>query len=58
MKHPRGTLKMPTVPVPLDAAPPRVTPAPLLGEHNADVLGDWLGMSKDDVATLEKDKVI
>jgi crotonobetainyl-CoA:carnitine CoA-transferase CaiB-like acyl-CoA transferase len=58
MKHPRGTLKMPTFPVRFDGAPPRVTPAPLLGEHNADVLGDWLGMSKDDVATLEKDKVI
>jgi len=58
MKHPRGTLRMPTFPVRFDGAPPRVTPAPLLGEHNADVLGEWLGMSKDDVATLEKDKVI
>ena len=56
MKHPRGTLKMPTFPVRFDGAPPRVTPAPLLGEHNADVLGDWLGMSKDDVEGFKKDR--
>jgi crotonobetainyl-CoA:carnitine CoA-transferase CaiB-like acyl-CoA transferase len=28
-------------------------PAPYRGEHNADVLADWLGMTAADVAMLE-----
>jgi formyl-CoA transferase len=58
MQHPSGPMKMPTFPVRFDGAPPRVTPAPLLGEHNAGVLGDWLGMSKDDVEALKQDRVL
>ena len=58
MQHPSGPMKMPTFPVRFDGAPPRVTPAPLLGEHNTAVLGDWLGMSKDDVEKLKRDRVL
>ena len=58
MQHPRGPMKMPTFPVRFDGAPPRVTPAPLLGEHNTAVLGDWLGMSKDDVEKLKRDRIL
>jgi formyl-CoA transferase len=58
MQHPRGPMKMPTFPVRFDGAPPRVTPAPLLGEHNTAVLGEWLGMSKDDVEKLKRDRVL
>ena len=58
MQHPRGPLKMPTFPVRFDGAPPRVTPSPLLGEHNTAVLGDWLGMSADDVLKLAQDRVL
>jgi formyl-CoA transferase len=58
MRHPRGTLKMPTFPVRFDGAPPVVTPAPLLGEHNASVLGDWLGLKEDDVEALKQDGVL
>jgi crotonobetainyl-CoA:carnitine CoA-transferase CaiB-like acyl-CoA transferase len=58
MQHPSGPMKMPTFPVRFDGAPPRVTPAPLLGEHNTSVLGDWLGMSKDDVEALKRDRVL
>ena len=58
MQHPRGTMKMPTFPVRFDGAPPRVTAAPLLGEHNAAVLGDWLGMSRTDVEKLKQDGVL
>ena len=58
MKHPRGTLKMPTFPVRFDGAPPRVTAAPLLGEHNTTVLGDWLGMKADEVEALKHDGVL
>ena len=32
--------------------------APLLGEHNHYVLGEILGLSEDEIATLEKEKVI
>ena len=58
MQHPNGPMKMPTFPVRFDGAPPRVTPSPLLGEHNTTVLGDWLGMSKDDVEKLKRDRVL
>jgi len=49
---------MPTFPVRFDGAPPRVTPAPLLGEHNSTVLGDWLGMKADEVEALKRDGVL
>jgi crotonobetainyl-CoA:carnitine CoA-transferase CaiB-like acyl-CoA transferase len=58
MQHPRGALKMPTFPVRFDGAPPRVTAAPLLGEHNTTVLGDWLGMKADEVEALKQDGVL
>ena len=58
MPHPKGPLKMPTFPVRFDGAPPRVTPSPLLGEHTTTVLGDWLGMSADDVEALKRDRVL
>ena len=33
-------------------------PAPLLGQHNAQVFGDWLGMSAGDVDALRNEGVI
>ena len=35
-----------------------VTAAPLLGEHNTTVLGDWLGMKADEVEALKHDGVL
>ncbi len=58
MEHPHGPMKMPTFPVRFDGAPPRVTPAPLLGEHTTTVLGDWLGMSAGDIEILKRDGVL
>jgi crotonobetainyl-CoA:carnitine CoA-transferase CaiB-like acyl-CoA transferase len=58
MQHPKGPLKRPTFPVRFDGAPPRVAPSPLLGEHNTTVLGDWLGMSADDVEALKRDGIL
>src|SRR5881394_4636421 len=43
-QHPNGELRMPTFPVRFDGKPPKITPAPLLGEHTVQVFGDWLGM--------------
>jgi len=49
---------MPTFPVRFDGAPAPVTPAPLLGEHTAEVFGEWLGMSADDFAMLRAEGVV
>jgi crotonobetainyl-CoA:carnitine CoA-transferase CaiB-like acyl-CoA transferase len=37
---------------------PHWGPAPLLGEHNHDVLGGELGLAADELAALEKSQVI
>jgi formyl-CoA transferase len=57
MRHPEGELKMPTFPVRFDGATAKVAPAPLLGEHNREVLGEWLKMSEADVAALKNEGV-
>jgi crotonobetainyl-CoA:carnitine CoA-transferase CaiB-like acyl-CoA transferase len=56
MDHPvAGPFKMPTWPVRHDGKPLQVKPAPTLGQHNAEVLGDWLGLSDGDVEGLRKE---
>jgi formyl-CoA transferase len=57
-QHSSGPFKMPSWPVRFDGAPPKLEPAPLLGQHSAEVFGDWLGMSKSDVEALRKEGVI
>jgi crotonobetainyl-CoA:carnitine CoA-transferase CaiB-like acyl-CoA transferase len=57
-QHPAGELRMPTFPVRFDGKPPKIAPAPLLGEHTTEVFGDWLGMSERDVTGLKDDGVI
>ena len=49
---------MPAWPVRFDGTPPRVKPSPLLGEHNAEVLGGWLGMSAQEVEALRQDGIV
>jgi crotonobetainyl-CoA:carnitine CoA-transferase CaiB-like acyl-CoA transferase len=49
---------MPAWPVRFDGAPPKVKPSPLLGQHSADVLGGWLGMSAQDVDALKQEGII
>jgi formyl-CoA transferase len=58
MEHPAGTYDVPGNPVRLSASPTEVTRAPLLGEHSAEVYGELLGLSEDDVAQLRADGVI
>jgi formyl-CoA transferase len=42
----------------MSASTTEVTRAPLLGEHNAEVYGRWLGLSEVDVAALHRDGAI
>ena len=58
MDHPSGPFKMPCWPVRFDGTPPKLEPAPLLGQHSAAVFGEWLGMSRGDVEALRKEGVI
>jgi crotonobetainyl-CoA:carnitine CoA-transferase CaiB-like acyl-CoA transferase len=59
MRHPeRGDFKMPAWPVRFGGEPLPVTPAPLLGQHNDEVLSDWLGLSAAEVDKLRQDGVI
>jgi len=57
-QHPTGPFKMPSWPVRFDGKPPKLEPAPLLGQHSAEVFGEWLGMSAGDVEALRKEGVI
>jgi formyl-CoA transferase len=57
--HPtRGRFPMPGNPVRLSDSPTDVKRAPLLGEHNAEVLGRWLGCGADELTALERKRVI
>jgi len=59
IQHPAlGPFKMPAWPVRHNGNPPKVEPAPLLGQHTADVLSGWLGMPAGDVETLKKNEVV
>jgi crotonobetainyl-CoA:carnitine CoA-transferase CaiB-like acyl-CoA transferase len=57
--HPvNGKFKMVAWPVRFSGKAPPVTPAPLLGQNNADVLTSWLGLNAVDVGTLKSGGVI
>ncbi|MDP6346465.1 MAG: CoA transferase [Alphaproteobacteria bacterium] len=58
MQHPaNGPFKMPGWPVRHDGAPPPLTPSPALGEHNAEVLGNWLRLSQAEIDELRESGV-
>jgi formyl-CoA transferase len=57
--HPtRGTFRLPGCPVHLSDSPAPTTAPPLAGQHTVEILGDMLGMSKDDVALLQARGVV
>jgi crotonobetainyl-CoA:carnitine CoA-transferase CaiB-like acyl-CoA transferase len=41
-----------------DGRPPKLTPAPLLGQHCIEVFGEWLGMNAREVDMLRKEGAI
>jgi formyl-CoA transferase len=58
MPHPNGDFKMASWPVRVDGQPPRLKPSPLLGQHNAEVLHDWLGIDTAELAALQSEGVL
>jgi crotonobetainyl-CoA:carnitine CoA-transferase CaiB-like acyl-CoA transferase len=59
VEHPTtGKYKMPAWPVRFDGAPPKVKPSPLLGQHNAQVLGGWLGIGTSEIEALSAEGII
>ena len=58
MTHGERTMSMPTWPVRFDGVPSAVKSAPLLGEHTAEVLADWLGLDEAAVTGLRNDGVV
>ncbi|MCC7346381.1 MAG: CoA transferase [Variibacter sp.] len=58
-EHPEhGEIKMVGWPVRHDGKTPELKPAPLLGQHNADVFGGWLGMKPAEIDDLHGRGVI
>src|SRR5271169_4321229 len=59
IEHPTtGKLTVPAWPVRFDGAPPRVKPSPLLGQHNAEILGEWLGIGAGEVDALRTEGIV
>ncbi len=60
VEHPRaGTVKVPNFPVKFSETPGKiVSAAPLLGEHNIEILVKILGLSEEKITELEKKGVI
>jgi formyl-CoA transferase len=59
VEHPsRGAFTMPGSPLRLSASPTRVTRAPLLGEHNAEIYRALIGSTEAELRALQRDGVI
>jgi formyl-CoA transferase len=59
IEHPtRGSFTMPGCAVQMSDSPVDVQPAPLLGQHNGDILGSLLGLSQVDLANLKESGII
>ena len=58
MEHQNGDFKMATWPVRVDGKPARLKPSPLLGQHSAEVLDDWLGLDAGELAALKSEGVL
>ena len=57
--HPtRGAFKMAAWPVKMSGTNVPVSPSPLLGEHNASVYDEWIGLSAADLAALKENDAV
>ncbi len=54
----RGAITMPGCPVRLDDSPVEVTAAPLVGQHNAEVYGELLGLTAEDLERLRAAEIV
>jgi glutaryl-CoA transferase len=60
VEHPTaGKVRMAGIPVKFSVTPASVRmPPPLLGEHNSEILKNWLGMSSEAIEELKREKII
>jgi formyl-CoA transferase len=60
VEHPTaGKVPMAGIPVKFSVTPASVRmPPPLLGEHNSEILKNWLGMSAGEIEELKREKII
>src|SRR6201981_961365 len=58
MTHGERRMGVSTWPGRFDCVPTKVEPAPLLGEHTAEVLSDWLGLGGGARAQLRQDGIV
>ena len=59
VEQPSGTkVKMPGNPIKLSNSVAEFNSAPTLGEHSAEILEDWLGMTEDQISELKEENII
>ncbi|HUO06130.1 MAG TPA: CoA transferase [Candidatus Binataceae bacterium] len=59
VNHPvRGEFLMPGCPVRMDDSPVELKAAPLLGQHNSEIYGEWLGLGAADLESLKSEGII
>ncbi len=58
-EHPRaGMIRQPNFPIQFSKTPAVTRPAPILGQHNVEILRSLLGYREDEIVKLKEDEVI